>query len=564
MGHLKRCASLVECADHFFSSVLVLKGKKCGPASDIPGFERARFVDDIRSAERPDLIVTDMRDTKPGLMRRLTRVAPVVSIDDEKAGKTYAHVTVSPLPSLKEACANYQGPAYMVFDSSMSTVSRIPFDEKKGIVVSFGGSDPHNLTVTIVSCLNALGIEPDIVRGPFFEHSLEGIRGSIIDSPAHLHDIISNARVLVTSFGITMYEAFLLGTPVVLFNQSSYHSRLARSVSVINLGYSGSVRREQLVRRLGETLGDGSLLRECAETHTRHVDGKGTERVVSIMKRAIVGERKKCLFQHSAAKALKRTGEYTLLRCKKCGDLFLFDTGGKKPDYEDNYFLQEYREQYGKTYIEDRENIVRSGIRRLELVERLCGRKGRLLDVGCAMGFFVECAARRGWDAQGVEISLYASSWGRKTLGVDIIHGSFLDIEIAPDSFDAVTFYYVVEHFRNAESVFEKAHRILKRGGVLVVAIPNRAGVSFRVSRKQYIENHPKDHFFDTTPRNLTRVLSRYGFAKKRIYVSGIHPERFFGVLGLSARGKVVRKLYSIFAKIFRLGDTFEYYGQKT
>jgi spore coat polysaccharide biosynthesis predicted glycosyltransferase SpsG/SAM-dependent methyltransferase len=563
MGHLKRCASLAGRADCLFSSTVVLKGRHSAPVAGTQGFKHLRFVEDFRASETADLIVTDMRDTNAGVMRRLTRTAPVVSLDDGKAGKKYAHITVSPLPVLREICANYHGPEYMIFDSRILTVPNVPYHEKKGTVVSFGGSDPHNLTGTVVSCLNTLGIAPDIVRGPFFEHSLEGLRGNVIDSPPHLHEIIAKARVLVTSFGITMYEAFFLGTPVVLFNHSSYHSLLAHHVSAINLGYRGNIGSEDIKRRLAETLGDEDVLREYAEKNKALVDGKGTERVVSIMKRALSGERRNCLLHHSTAVVLKRTAEYTLFLCRKCGDLFLYDISEGKPDYEDNYFLKEYRAQYGKTYIEDRKNIARNGMRRLECIERLHAKRGMLLDVGCALGFFVECAVKRGWNAHGLEVSRYASTWGKKTLGVDIIHGSFLDAEIASDLYDVVTFFYVVEHCKNAEKVFEKAHRILKKGGIIVIALPNRAGISYRVNKKQYIENHPKDHYFDITPRTLTKVLKRFGFQKRKVYVSGIHPERFFSVLGLNAQGKVLRAVYTVFAKIFRLGDTFEYYGRK-
>jgi spore coat polysaccharide biosynthesis predicted glycosyltransferase SpsG/SAM-dependent methyltransferase len=563
MGHLKRCASLAGGSDNLFSSVLLLKGKRGMPAAGSRGFKNVRFSEDIRKVSQADLIVSDMRDTSVRFMRRLARIAPVVSLDDGKGGKKYAHITVSALPALEEMGANFRGPGYMIFDNRIFTVPRVPYREKKGTVVSFGGSDPHNLTCMVVSCLNEIGIEPDIVRGPFFTHSLERLRGNIIDSPVHLHEIISNASLLITSFGITMYEAFYFGTPVVLFNHSSYHFLLAQSVSAINLGYRGNIGREDLVQKLAETLGDEHALREYAEKNKTLVDGKGTKRLVLIMKKALDGARRSCLLNHSTAVALKRTDEYTLFRCRKCGDLFLYDFGHGNSDYEGGYFLKEYRAQYGKTYIEDRENIVRNGTRRITCIERFHKKRGRLVDVGCALGFFVECALKRGWKAQGVEVSLYAATWGRKHLGVDIIHDSFLDAEIPSGSCDAVTFFYVVEHFRSAEHVFEKAHRILKKGGIIAIALPNRAGISYRVNRRRYIENHPRDHYFDTTPRILTRVLKHFGFQKRKIYVSGIHPERFFGALGIKAPIKAARAAYTVCAKIFRLGDTFEYYGQK-
>ena len=61
----------------------------------------------------------------------------------------------------------------------------------------------------------------------------------------------------------------------------------------------------------------------------------------------------------------------------------------------------------------------------------------------------------------------------------------------------------------------------------------------------------------------MVRFLREYGFRKKRIRVTGIHPERFFQMLGLEKGLPPLRSLYGMCARLMRLGDTFEYYGIK-
>ncbi|MCK5095590.1 MAG: hypothetical protein KAR18_12730, partial [Spirochaetes bacterium] len=104
---------------------------------------------------------------------------------------------------------------------------------------------------------------------------------------------------------------------------------------------------------------------------------------------------------------------------------------------------------------------------------------------------------------------------------------------------------------------------ILKKKGIIALALPNRGGISFRLDRQRYINQHPPDHYFDTNIRNLKKFLRKYGFKKKKICVTGIHPERFFGKLGVKRSGGLLNYIYTVCAKIFKLGDTFEYYGVK-
>jgi hypothetical protein len=126
-----------------------------------------------------------------------------------------------------------------------------------------------------------------------------------------------------------------------------------------------------------------------------------------------------------------------------------------------------------------------------------------------------------------------------------------------------MTFFFVAEHFKDVEKVIERAHTVLIRGGVIAFALPNGRGISCRVDRKQYVQGHPRDHYFDTCPRNLRRFLRTYGFRTCRVRVTGIHPERFFSKLGVRRNIPLLNMLYTGIAPVLRLGDTFEYYGIK-
>jgi len=564
IGHLKRCISIIDEAHSSFDSyIFIHKGDKDAVLGRKEYFGDYRFINNIKDAGKIDLIVSDMRETGKREMRRLAYRAPVISIDDLSAGKDHSHVSIYSLPNEQGVSGNFNGPPFIVLNRIITKIPPIPYCRKEGVLVSFGGSDPYNLTGFISSLLNSVGIRPKIIRGLLFFHTARELDGEIIENPQNMYDLINHASILITSFGMTMYEAFFLRTPVILFNHSAYHYRLGNMVPVINLGYRNGLSKGHLRNRLLNILEDEKGLERSAAKNASLIDGKGAGRVVSIINRILCGIRKDCLFDHKKYTALNRNNEYTILQCSKCKDIFLHEIKGLDSIYNDDYFLNEYKNQYGLTYIEDKDNIVKLGLRRIRIIEKIKNEKGKLLDVGCALGYFVELCAQREWKVRGIEISHFACEWGKENLSVDIIQGSFLDIDIKPESYDAVTFFYVAEHFNKIEKVFEKANKILKEKGVIVLALPNRGGISYRFNRKQYIKEHPRDHYLDTSVRNLKKVLKKYGFKKKIIYITGIHPERFFNSIGLKINSRFLNSIYSFYAKIFHLGDTFEYYGIK-
>jgi 2-polyprenyl-3-methyl-5-hydroxy-6-metoxy-1,4-benzoquinol methylase len=555
-----------------------------GKGHDIPeqesGTPACHLVSSLEEAGRVDLIVSDQRDTHPKLMRSYARRAPVVALDDRGAGRRFAHVAVFSLPTVEGYRGNFTGPGYIPLDQAVrekGSPRREEMKKSSEVVVSFGGSDPHNLSAVVTRALNLIGIRPVVVRGPLYRHDMGNGSFHPVDSPHSMAAILAGSRVLITSFGMTLYEAMYLGVPVILLNQSHYHDKLAAGVDgVYNLGYHGAVGNDELIRRLGETLeiidrGEGGE-RESV------VDGRGSERMISLIEKAAEAGRRDCLFRHGTYRALERTETHTLMVCRKCRDVFLFELEGRDGMYESgDYFLSEYEAQYGKSYIEDREHISRIAETRLDIIERYAhagpmggesrfsghGHAKRVLDIGCALGFFLDVAESRGWQASGIEVSGFAANWARKHLNVTVINSSFSEAHIESESQDVITFFFVAEHFKDVEKVIERAYAALKRGGLIVCALPNVRGISARMDMKRYVQVHPRDHYFDTCPRNIARFLKQHGFSRCRVRVTGIHPERFFKNRTSGDRFTVSDWLYTAVARIFRLGDTFEYYGRK-
>ncbi|MDR0597009.1 MAG: class I SAM-dependent methyltransferase [Treponema sp.] len=234
--------------------------------------------------------------------------------------------------------------------------------------------------------------------------------------------------------------------------------------------------------------------------------------------------------------------------------------------YGTDYFFDSYKKQYGKTYLEDFPNLVAAGKKRLAALGRvLRGETGRILDIGCAYGPFLSAAREQGFEPLGIDPAADAIRYVREELGIEAHAGFFPDpsLPAPPGSFKAVTLWYVIEHFEELSPVLGEINRLLEPRGALAFSTPSFTGISGRKSLRAFLENSPQDHYTLWSPALCRRLLARYGFRVKKIRVSGHHPERFplgnrFG------RGGLLRGLFLVISRVFRLGDTFECYAIKT
>lgn len=108
----------------------------------------------------------------------------------------------------------------------------------------------------------------------------------------------------------------------------------------------------------------------------------------------------------------------------------------------------------------------------------------RLLDLGCNWGRWSVAASRLGYRAVGIDPSLGAVLSARRVsrqLGVaaDFVVGDARFLPFAPDSFDTVFSYSVVQHFSKEDAYLTVSEigRVLKRGGECLVQMPNRWGL---------------------------------------------------------------------------------------
>ena len=190
--------------------------------------------------------------------------------------------------------------------------------------------------------------------------------------------------------------------------------------------------------------------------------------------------------------------------CGDCGHMQLdrFPT--------DEELLQLYEEAESEDYVEEEAGQRLTAAVALDRIERWVPR-GRLLDLGCWVGFLLAEARDRGWETVGVEPSAFASSYAIDRLGLDVRREDLFAANLPEGSFDAVVLGDVIEHLNDPGAALVRIARLLAPGGVLYLALPDAGSKLARQMGARWWSVIPT-HVQYFTRSSLMTLLRREGY----------------------------------------------------
>jgi len=139
-------------------------------------------------------------------------------------------------------------------------------------------------------------------------------------------------------------------------------------------------------------------------------------------------------------------------------------------------------------------------------------RGKRLLDVGCAGGAFLVAARAVGFEAQGVEPSVWLSNYGRNEYQLDIHQGVLKPGMFPENNFDVISYWDVIEHLADPRAALELVHSLLKPEGYLWLSYPDVGSFIARMLGWRWpfwLRMHL--NYYD--PQSIRRQLSETGFS---------------------------------------------------
>jgi SAM-dependent methyltransferase len=177
---------------------------------------------------------------------------------------------------------------------------------------------------------------------------------------------------------------------------------------------------------------------------------------------------------------------------------------------------------------------------------------GRVLDVGCGFGFFVEALEDRGYEPSGLEVSDYACERARERTQAPIVAGSAeRPFPFGAGSFDAVTMFDVIEHLGGYETALAECRRVLRPGGCLFVITLSGHSIARPLLGKHWSWHKDDTHVHMFTPTSLKRALDDAGFADTALTT-------FFNLCSVGESTPALKPLQRIgrFVRVPWIGDS--------
>ncbi len=657
-GHLMRAARLVREFNEFPEALARL-------VVDFPWNDAARKEQEVRRtaselgaqplswADREnewDAYVVDAQNMSREMVCDLSFNAPVIGIDLGGSGRAHADYLIDTMTNLEAHAPNRFEPGLNALPKRVRRrgATAEPFASAGNrdihttgseiqILIAAGGEDPAGLTGKLLEVFENTEkvFSVDVVEGRFStdrngpERSLSGTQdesarraagssAGTVPTPYRqssavrrvlrtdtLADRLGEYDIVITTFGLTSYEALAAGCTVIHVAPTAYHAGLSKRAGLPLAGKAGSVSGPELL----QLIENHEHLRSEQEA-MRPVGSESLAHAVRKLKpQAFRYERvekgKGCgIRPHVVARFADRT--YRNGRSLMYLQRFSEDTIA----YNEDYFFDEYKAQYGRSYLEDFDHIAAMCRERMRRIVKARNRKTArtasrdsgteavaspseagggssgearrpsedrvrspgtggsspiLVDLGCAYGPMLRAAAECGYTPFGVDFFEGAVEYVRNTLGYTAVRGDIVDPATADQlgltgKADVVTMWYVIEHIQDLSGLFYVVRRLLKPGGVLAFSTPNAGGGSAKRDLNEFLYHSPEDHWSVWDAQRTGSFLRRHGFLDCHVWVTGHHPERFAPRIARTRTGMAIMRSCS---RLLRLGDTFEAYAIK-
>ncbi|MCZ2278353.1 MAG: class I SAM-dependent methyltransferase [Bacteroidia bacterium] len=143
--------------------------------------------------------------------------------------------------------------------------------------------------------------------------------------------------------------------------------------------------------------------------------------------------------------------------------------------------------------------------------------KGRLLDYGCGRGDFLKLMQKKGWQVQGIEPSADAVSIASST-GIEVGNPSSVSL-LSDHCFDVISLWHVLEHIHELNQAISQFKRMLKPGGLLVIAVPNYKSSDASYYREYWAGYDVPRHLYHFDRNSMKTLAGNHG-----LKIAGIHP----------------------------------------
>ncbi|MCE6993096.1 class I SAM-dependent methyltransferase [Dyadobacter sp. CY323] len=205
--------------------------------------------------------------------------------------------------------------------------------------------------------------------------------------------------------------------------------------------------------------------------------------------------------------------EFTIQKCITCQFLFT----NPRPDESeigDYYQSQDYisHNDQAKGLISKVYGIVRDYTigQKVKMINNLSNGKGKLLDIGCGTGNFVNAGKENGWNVFGTEPDPNARNAAAAKTG-NIIFESIQAPELISEKFDIITMWHVLEHVHYLNETLDWLDQHINQNGTILIAVPNPESYDAANYGRYWAAYDVPRHLYHFTKNTMQKLLGNHG-----------------------------------------------------
>lgn len=215
---------------------------------------------------------------------------------------------------------------------------------------------------------------------------------------------------------------------------------------------------------------------------------------------------------------------YKILKCNKC-DLKSLAFEGDYDDFLKSYYSEGYF-YGGKNYCgysdygAERDNIINNFLGYYQTIKDY-NPSGKLLDVGCAAGYFVELMLDRGYEAEGIDTSEAVLNNAKKEIKERLFNMPLHKFTAKENTYNLVTMFDLIEHLHDPLADLKNVNSLLSDKGYLYVVTGDIGSVYAKVTGKYNHFYAVPQHLFFYNRKTISKLLEQAGFEVLSITTKG-------------------------------------------
>ncbi len=248
------------------------------------------------------------------------------------------------------------------------------------------------------------------------------------------------------------------------------------------------------------------------------------------------------------------------IQCMNCSVVYI---DSKKTENYENYHRDDQYNLSQKIF----ENIF---LKRYKLIEKYVTKEGKVLDIGCTNGLFLDIFKKHGWDTYGVEPSKNSELAIKK--GHMVNKNIFEKVNFKSNYFDLIVMNHTLEHIEDPNLFISLAYKYLKKGGILYIDVPNFNSLKSNIAKSRWPYLLPFEHVYQFSETPLRILLERNNFevltAKSRSGIfeyNSVILEFKISLFNMQRRllNTILNIPYDILATILNKGDSISVISYK-